>query len=115
MALPIPHSLLWCRKRSGFTQAEAAWLLGFRSGTSVTTHELGQGSLTLDGALAYEALYGIAVADLFTERKAELVEIIMRRARSLKRSLRSRGELTERKERSLEGVGSNPRIPMMPL
>lgn len=113
--LPIPHTLAWCRKRSGFSQVEVARAVGVQSDGAVCMHELGRTAMTLERAFAYEALYGISVSELFSELRVKARRRVVSRTRSLRRDIATNGNMTERKKRTFDGVGSNPRIPMMPL
>ena len=113
--LPIPHTLLWCRERSGLTQAEVAFLIGRKSKTNVSDQELGRRTISVSGALGYEALYGLPFGELFQEARAEVTAATAKRAKSLKVKLQSAGTLTKRKAWTLDAIGSNPRKPLMPL
>jgi DNA-binding XRE family transcriptional regulator len=53
------------RKHSGLSQDEIAYILGARDGTQISRHEHFCRIPNLETALAYEAIYGIPVRELF--------------------------------------------------
>jgi transcriptional regulator with XRE-family HTH domain len=53
------------RKRAGFSQEEVACLLGARAGACPARHEAFVRRPDLETALAYEAIYGVPVRELF--------------------------------------------------
>ena len=53
------------RKRAGLSQDEMALLLGCRSGAKVSRYERFAREPTLQTALAYEAVFGAPVSELF--------------------------------------------------
>lgn len=66
MSRPLTHYLLTHRKRAGLSQEELAFLLGSKSGTKVSRHEQERREPSLKTALAYAAVYGVPVEDLFS-------------------------------------------------
>jgi DNA-binding XRE family transcriptional regulator len=69
------------RKRAAFSQAEVAFLLGIEGGAEVSRHEQGHRLPSLDTALAYEAIFGQPVGELFAGKLERLQVLIARRAR----------------------------------
>src|SRR5207245_9679485 len=95
MAKRLHNYLLTHRKRSSLTQREVAFLLGCRHKTKVSDYEQRTRRPVLETALAYEAVFGVPVRDLFAGMFDE-VEIVTRQpARVVARTPRaaSRGPL----------------------
>lgn len=104
MPLRLPLYLRQERRRSGFSQADVAYLFGARTKTNVSRYERGKHLPSLGTALAYEAMFGVPVAQLFPKAFAEARRAVMRRARRrieiLSRLPQSARNL--RRQRSLE-------------
>lgn len=99
----LSNYLRTIRMRSGLSQDEVAFLLGITGGTEVSRHEMFRRIPTLKNALAYEAIFGVPVRELFAgefrkveaEIKARAMELAHRIAvpgpkGKLKRSLLAR-------------------------
>jgi transcriptional regulator with XRE-family HTH domain len=69
------------RRRLALGQAEVAVLLGIESASEVSRHEQGRRVPSLDTALAYEAILGAPVAELFSGRFERSSRRISHRAR----------------------------------
>ena len=65
MTQKLDNYLRTYRKRSGLTQTEVAFVVGCKSGTRVSRHELFARTPELMNALAYEILYRCPVKELF--------------------------------------------------
>ena len=66
MASPrLENYLRTYRKRSGLTQREVAFLLGWKNGAQLSRYEKRHTLPPLRTALAYEAIFKIPVAELF--------------------------------------------------
>jgi transcriptional regulator with XRE-family HTH domain len=81
------------RRRLALGQAEVAMLLGIESASEVSRHEQGRRVPSLDTALAYEAILGAPVAELFSGRFE-----------------RSRRRISHRARHFLEEHGNHPAI-----
>ena len=114
MAKRLHNYLLTHRKRSSLTQREVAFLLGCRHKTKVSDYEQRTRRPVLETALAYEAVFGVPVRDLFAGMFDEVEIVTRQRARILARKLStaSRTPLTTRKldllSRITSGSGSEP-------
>lgn len=86
---PLKTYLLTYRKRTGFSQNEIAFLLGIRSGTTVSKHETGARKPFLRAALSYEIILGEPASELFAGWYLELGLGIRRRAAKLRGRLSS--------------------------
>lgn len=68
MTKPLHNYLRTCRRRVGLSQDEVALLLGNqgkKSATQTGRHEARERLPSLEVALAYERIYGVAVKELF--------------------------------------------------
>jgi transcriptional regulator with XRE-family HTH domain len=83
----LDNYLLTCRKAAGFSQDEVAFLLGGVSGTKVSRYERRTRVPQLDTALAYEAVFGTPVRELFAGRFQRVEGKIGRRVQLLVRKL----------------------------
>jgi DNA-binding XRE family transcriptional regulator len=103
---PLSNYLKMHRRRSGFFQDEVSFLLGAEGGAEVCRHERCRRVPTLETALAYEAIFGVPVRELFAGvyRKAE--KEVKRRAGRLARRLHraNPSRLTERKAEALRAI-----------
>ena len=79
------------RKPTGLSQEELAILLGFESGGQVARQEMGHRKPSLQTALAYEAIYGKSVRELFLGDAQQVETIIRNNVRKLQ------GEIARRK------------------
>ena len=77
------------RKRSAFSQQELAFLLGSSSPTKVSRHELFERQPDLTTALAYEAIFGTPVSDLFAGLHQQIDREVIARAKVLARNLQN--------------------------
>ena len=71
------------RKRTGFTQAEVAFLFGWQSSKSITRHEWARREPVLRTVLAYEVLFAAPVSELFAGVYDEVELAIIERAHAL--------------------------------
>lgn len=87
------------RKRAGFSQRELAFLLGCKNAAKVTRYERFVRQPTLRTALAYEAIFGAPVRELFAGIYSEVEREAAKRAALLGRRLQNRkpDRLTVRK------------------
>lgn len=104
MSRRLPHYVKQERRRAGFTQADVAYLFGVRARSKVSRYERGRHLPPLTTALAYEALLGVPVAELFPRAFAEA-------RRTLRRHAKRRNDIlaklppsakTARRQRSLQ-------------
>lgn len=77
----LPHYLKQERRRAGFSQADIAFLLGAQAKTKVWRYECGRHLPPLETALAYEALLGVPVAQLFPKAFAEVRQALIKRVK----------------------------------
>lgn len=83
MSKRLNNYLQMYRRRLGLSQEEVAFLLGSKSGTKISRYERGRRELSLDTALAFEAIYGIPLRELFAGRFQEVEALISKRVRAL--------------------------------
>lgn len=82
----LPNYLRSKRKRFSLTQEEVAFLLGAKGmdrGGKVSRDENSSRIPTLEAALAYEAMYGIPVRELFAGLYEEVAKEVFSRAKIL--------------------------------
>jgi transcriptional regulator with XRE-family HTH domain len=79
------------RKRSGLSQAELAFLLGCQSGTKVSRYERQARVPTLETALAFGAIFGAPLRELFAGKCHKVESEIRKRARMLTEKLGKTG------------------------
>jgi transcriptional regulator with XRE-family HTH domain len=76
------------RRRAGISQAEmAAFLLGTHDGTKVSRYERFARTPGLETALAYEAIFGISVRELFAGVYQRVERVARRRAQLLQKRI----------------------------
>jgi transcriptional regulator with XRE-family HTH domain len=104
--VPLNNYLKSNRKRAALSQEEVAFLLGTESGTKVSRYETGRRQPSLDTALAFEALFGVSVRELFAGRFQKVEEDINNRAALLIAKLRAKGpsRATSRKLEILNAI-----------
>lgn len=106
MSRRLPHYLKQERRRAGYAQADVAYLLGARTRKKVARYERSRHLPPLPVALAYEAMFGVAIAELFpTAFAAARTELRRRARRKLNELLRLpvTARIT-RRQRSLENL-----------
>lgn len=81
MSRRLPHYLKHERRRAGFSQADVAYLFGVRDKSQVSRYERGKYLPPLASALAYEAMFGVPVAELFPRAFTIARRDLLRRAR----------------------------------
>jgi len=91
-SLKLDNYLRTYRKRSGFSQDELAYLLGAQSGAKVSRYERNGRQPSLDTALAYKAVFGAPVEQLFPGRFTKVRRVVRRRAAFLRRRLSSQAQ-----------------------
>ena len=85
----LAHHLRACRKRSGLSQREVAYLLGADTRTQLSLFERRRQPPTLRAAFAFEALYGAPLAEMFAGIHDTAGRELRRRARRLVFQLQS--------------------------
>jgi len=78
------------RKNSGLTQEEVAFLLGFDNANLVSRYEKRQRMPPVQTALAYEAIFGIPIAELFAGLQRKIVSDVEKRRSELSTRLRAK-------------------------
>lgn len=71
------------RKNSGFTQEEVAYLLGFDNANLVSRYEKRQRMPPVRTALAYEAIFGVPIAELFAGIRQGVIKDVEKRRSEL--------------------------------
>ena len=71
------------RRRQGLHQDDVAALLGNVTSTAVSRHETGARIPTLETALAYEAIFGAPVRELFADQFQDVEAAVRSHAREL--------------------------------
>jgi DNA-binding XRE family transcriptional regulator len=92
------------RKRAGLSQDEMAYLLGTRDGTKSCRHEQFARVPSLETALAYEAIFRAPVSELFAGIYEKAERATARRARLIKKRLRTGGRRSDRKLKLLAEI-----------
>jgi transcriptional regulator with XRE-family HTH domain len=101
MASPkLEHYLRTCRKRSGLSQSEVAYLLGARSKNQVSRYERRSHATPLRAALLFEALYGAPVSEMFAGVYESVRKELKRRARELAREFQAQDGKRNRRVRT---------------
>jgi DNA-binding XRE family transcriptional regulator len=97
------------RKRGALTQEEIAFLLGAACGTKVSRHERADRPPSLETALAYQAIFGVPVHELFPEDFRQAATAVKGRASRLSRNVARRpdGNKTPFKQRLLASAVSD--------
>lgn len=95
------------RKRGALTQEEIAFLLGARCGTKVSRYERSARPPSLRTALAYQAIFGVPVHELFPGEFQEVVTAVQGRAAQLSEQLKPQlnGPKTPFKQKILASIG----------
>jgi transcriptional regulator with XRE-family HTH domain len=88
----LPNYIRTYRKRSCLTQEEVAFLLGSKSGASVSRHERFKQTPDLQTLLAYEMLFRTPVRNLFSAKHQEIEKKLRGRIRLLIRKLIHAGQ-----------------------
>src|SRR5258708_3198478 len=91
-ASPLPNYIRTYRKRACLTQEEVAFLLGSKSGASISRHERFKQTPDLQTLLAYELLFRTPVRNLFSRKHQEVEQKLRHRIRLLIRKLTRAGD-----------------------
>jgi transcriptional regulator with XRE-family HTH domain len=108
MPRKLPHYLRIERRRAGLSQTDIAVLLGVRTASKISRYERGRRLPPLKTALAYEAILGKPIAELFAGTFAPIEGEVQRRARSLKDSSARppRGSRFARRKGSIQTIAA---------
>lgn len=87
MSHPHRINLKPYRKRSGFTQQELGFLLGLQQHSCISRYEAGESIPSLETALAYQAVFGRELQELFPELHERVFTSVGERARQLSQRL----------------------------
>lgn len=85
----LTNYLLTYRKRAGLSQSDVAFLFGCKSRAKVTRYERFTRQPNLRTTLAYEAIFGASVSELFAGVYAEVEAETRKRAAELSRKLQA--------------------------
>jgi DNA-binding XRE family transcriptional regulator len=88
----LPNYIRAHRKRAFLTQEDVAFLLGTKSGASISRHERFKQTPDLQTLLAYEMLFRTPVRTLFSNTHREVEQMLMHRVRLLIRKLMRAGD-----------------------
>ena len=72
------------RRKSGLTQEEVGFLLGYRNGELVSRYEKRRRLPTLGTALACEAIFGVPISELFADVREAREKDIRKRMQTLR-------------------------------
>lgn len=86
----LPNYLRMYRKRAGFSQREAAFLLGCQRATKMSRYERFSRQPNLETALACEIVFGVPVRELLAGTFQKVEELIHQRAQILAEKLTAR-------------------------
>lgn len=107
MQRKLRHYLRMERRRAGLTQSDVADLLGVRLKSIISRFESGGAPPSLRTALAYEAVLGKPVADLFGGIFDEVRADVRRRARQAgRRGFSSMAPRQLQRKRSIERIAA---------
>lgn len=87
MSRKLQNYLRTYRKRFGLSQKELAFLLGVKSGEKVSRYERFEQLPNLQTALAFQALFGVPVAELFAGIYEQAEQEVSKQARILMRKM----------------------------
>ncbi len=87
MPPPIHNHLRRHRRRAGLSHQDVAFLLGCQDGSFVSRHEQSRREPSLRTALAYQAIHGLPISDLFPGVYSSIVTTVGKQAASLRREL----------------------------
>lgn len=79
----LSHYLKTHRKRAGFSQEELSLLLSCTSGTKVSRYERNLRLPPLKTALAYEAIFGVPIQELFAGLYEQIEQEVRKQAKTL--------------------------------
>ncbi len=102
----LPNYLRAHRKRLSLYQNEVAFLLGVGSGTKASRYERSSRIPGLETVLAYEAIFGRPVSELFAGLYGDVHKLVAHRAKRLERKLMGQPRTPQnlRKLRSLQTI-----------
>jgi transcriptional regulator with XRE-family HTH domain len=108
MPRKLPHYIRIERRRAGLSQTDIAALLGVRTASKISRYEQGRRLPPLRTALAYEAIYGKPIAELFAGTFAPIRAEIRRRAKRLAESTERppRGSRFARRKGSIQAIAA---------
>jgi transcriptional regulator with XRE-family HTH domain len=107
----LPNYLLTNRKRSALSQEEAAFLVGVRGpgrAIKVCRDESSARIPTLETALAYEAIYGKPIRELFAGLYEQVEQEVAERARIMRH--RTTGKATPQRQEVITNLASKLKV-----
>lgn len=104
--LPLKTYLRTYRKKSGLSQEDLAYLMGWVTATGISRHENGRRLPTLAVALHYEIILGESVSNIYQGLSRSAETLILRRAEGLLAKLRKapRSPRNLQRIKHLEGI-----------
>lgn len=94
---PLEYYLRACRRRSGLSQSEVAYLLGSKTKNQVSRYERRQCAPPLRAVLALEALFGAPASEIFAGTRETVRKELKSRARALAVELKAQGGTRNRR------------------
>jgi transcriptional regulator with XRE-family HTH domain len=85
---PLANYIRTHRRKAALSQDEVAFLLGCEHGTKISRYERERRTPTFETALALEAVFGVAVSELFAGRFHQVEQSVVKRAQALVEKLR---------------------------
>jgi transcriptional regulator with XRE-family HTH domain len=112
MSRKLPNYLRTYRKRFGLSQKELSFLLGVKRSEKVCRYEKFQQVPNLKTALAFQAVFGVPVAELFAGIYDQAEKEISKRARILMRKMQDEAteRVSSRKADLLRAIAITPNI-----
>ena len=109
MSRKLPNYLRRYRKQFGLSQRELAFLLGIKSSEKLCRYEKFDYAPNLKTALAFQAILGTPVAELFAGIYEQVEKETAERARILMQNM-PRNQATSRKTDLLRAIAITPTI-----
>lgn len=112
MSRKLQNYLRTHRKRFGLSQKELCFLLGVKSGEKISRYEMFHLVPNLQTALAFQAIFGVPVAELFAGLYEQTEKETSKRARMLMRKMPDDtvGQAASRKAEFLRAIAITPDI-----
>jgi transcriptional regulator with XRE-family HTH domain len=113
MSHRLPNYLRMLRKRSYLSQDEIAFLLGCKNGSKASRYEHFSRIPSLETSLAYKAVFGVAVDELFAGIFEKIEKQVIRRAQLLARKIEAGNTdaITARKLQALRAISGPGNAP----
>jgi transcriptional regulator with XRE-family HTH domain len=112
MSRKLPNYIRTHRKRFGLKQKELALLLGGKSNSKISEYETFHRLPSLKTALAFQALFGTPVAEIFSGIYQEVEKEVSRKAAILQQKMQAKASdrMSKRKADLLRAIKVTPDI-----